>query len=283
MWAPASRSGRVGLGVAIALSASLLLFFLLPLVYLFWYVGWGGLAAAVSNAGFVVSIEFTLFASGIAVGLGLLGGIPLGYLLARYRFRGRSIVESVVLLPVVIPHLIVGIALLLLLAPTGPLGPLVTDSGLRVFDGIWGVVLVMVYVGASYVVLSSQLAFRAIDSDVIEASRAHGATPGEVFATVTLPQAARGILTGSLLMWARGVSEVGGFLILAYAVYPGSPWFGPVTNPASVYIYNLYGISGLEGAASASCLLVLVALAIFVAVRLIDRAGLYTPRGGWFS
>ncbi len=276
-------SRPIGPTVAAVLSASLLALFVLPLVALFVYVGLGGLTAAGENSGFIVAIEFTLLASGIAVGLGLLTGVPLGYLLARYRFRGRTLVESIVLLPVVIPHLVVGIALLLLFEPTSPLGQLTHSLGIPIFDAIWGVVLVMVYVGASYIVLSSQLAFQAVDPEVVESARSLGATPGEAFVTVTLPQSARGIATGALLMWARGVSEVGGFLILAYAISPSPPWFGPVTNTASIYIYNLYSISGLPGAAAASCLLVLVALAIFVAVRLLDHSGLYTPRGGWLS
>ena len=275
--------GPVGPAVAAILSASLLALFVLPLVALFVYVGFGGLAAAWTNTGFLIAIEFTLLASGIAVGLGLATGVPLGYILARYRFRGRTLVESIVLLPVVIPHLVVGIALLLLFEPSSPLGRVTAALGIPIFDAIWGVVLVMVYVGASYVVLSSQLAFRSVDPEVVESARSLGASPGEAFATVTLPQSARGIATGALLMWARGVSEVGGFLILAYAISPSPPWFGPVTNTASVYIYNLYSISGLPGAAAASCLLVLIALAIFVGVRLLDHSGLYTPRGGWLS
>ncbi|MCL4308976.1 MAG: ABC transporter permease [Candidatus Thermoplasmatota archaeon] len=283
MVAPSAR-GSVGSFVGAVLSASLILLFVLPLVVLFLYVGWSGFVQEATNDGFLTSIRFTLLASGIAVGLGLLTGVPLGYVLARYRFRGRSFVESAVLLPVVIPHLVVGIALLLLFAPDGPVGRFMAGLGLPVFDAIWGVVLVMLYVGASYVVLASQLAFRAVDPEVVDTARSLGASPGEAFATVTLPQSARGIATGALLMWARGVSEIGGFLILAYAIEPSPPWFGPPTAPASVYIYDLYQSSGgLEAAAAASCVLVLVALAIFLAVRLVDRAGLYTPRGGWLS
>ncbi len=279
-----SPRGAVGPVVAALLGASLLALFVLPLVVLFLYVGWDGFVGAASNAGFLTSIRFTLLASGIAVGLGLLTGVPLGYLLARYRFRGRTLVESIVLIPVVIPHLVVGIALLLLFAPDGPVGQFAARLGFPVFDAIWGVVLVMLYVGASYVVLSSQLAFGAVDPEVVDSARSLGASPGEAFATVILPQSARGIATGALLMWARGVSEIGGFLILAYSIAPSAPWFGPTTSPASVYIWDLYQSSaGLEPAAAASCVLVLVALAIFLAVRLLDRTGLYTPHGGWLS
>ncbi|MFI5413755.1 MAG: ABC transporter permease, partial [Candidatus Lutacidiplasmatales archaeon] len=268
--------------LAAVLSASLVGLFVLPVVALFFYAGGSGLAFAAGDSGFRTALEFTLLASGMAVGLGLLTGVPLGYVLARYRFPGRAVLESVVTIPIVIPHLVVGIGLLLLFAPNSPVGRFTAALGIPIFDAVWGVVLVMLYVGASYIVLTSQLAFRSVDEEVIEAARSLGAGPGEVFATVTLPAAARGILTGALLMWARGVSEVGGFLILAYAVYPTTPWNGPVTNAASVWIYNYWGIDP-TAAVGASALLVLVALAIFLAVRLLDRTGFAWARGGFFS
>ena len=265
-----------------ALSASLIALFVLPLAALFVDAGWSGLTVAAGDPAFQTAVEFTLLASGIAVGLGVLTGVPLGYLLARYRFPGRSVVESIVLVPVVIPHLVVGLALLLLLAPTAPVGAVVAHLGIPVFDAPAGVVLVMIYVGASYVVLSSELAFRSVDQDLVEAARSLGASPAEVFLSVTLRASARGIITGALLMWARGVSEVGGFLLLAYAVAPSFPWPGPVTNTASVFIFNYYGIAP-TAAVGFAAVLVLISLAIFLGVRFLDRSGLGWARGGWFS
>jgi len=276
------RSAIAARTIAGVLSASLVGLFVLPVVALFFYAGGSGLAFAAGDAGFRTALEFTLLASALAVALGLLTGVPLGYVLARYRFPGRRILESIVTIPVVIPHLVVGIGLLLLFAPNSPVGRFAAALGIPIFDAVWGVVLVMLYVGASYVVLTSQLAFRSVDEEVLEAARSLGAGPGEAFATVTLPAAARGILTGALLMWARGVSEVGGFLILAYAVYPSPPWNGPVTDAASVWIYNYWGIDP-TAAVGASALLVLVALAIFLVVRLLDRTGFAWARGGFFS
>jgi len=278
----AGRKSPVVPIVAGALSASLLALFVLPLVALFADAGWSGLVAAAGDRAFQTTVEFTLLASGLAVGLGVLTGVPLGYVLARYRFPGRSVVESLVLVPVVIPHLVVGLALVLLLAPSAPLGAVVAHLGIPVFDATAGVVAVMLYVGSSYVVLSSELAFRAVDEELLESARSLGASPAEAFLSVTLPSAARGIVTGALLMWARGVSEVGGFLILAYAVYPSFPWSGPVTNTASVFIFNFYGIAP-SAAIGFAAVLVLVSLAIFLGVRLLDRSGLAWARGGWFS
>ena len=268
--------------VAGALSASLVGLFVLPLAALFADAGASGLVAAAGDRAFQTAVEFTLLASGVAVGLGVLTGVPLGYLLARYRFPGRSVLESVVLVPVVIPHLVVGLSLVLLLAPSQPLGAVLAHLGIPVFDATAGVVLVMLYVGSSYVVLSSELAFRAVDEELLEAARSLGASPAEAFLSVTLPSAARGIVTGALLMWARGVSEVGGFLIIAYAVYPSFPWSGPVTNTASVFIFNFYGIDP-SAAIGFAAVLVLVSLGIFLGVRFLDRSGLAWARGGWFS
>jgi ABC-type sulfate transport system permease component len=277
-----SRSKWAARTLAGVLSASLVGLFVLPLVALFFYAGWGGLSFAIESGGFRTALGFTLLASGLAVALGLVTGVPLGYALARFQFPGKRVVESIVTIPVVVPHLVVGIALLLLFAPTGPVGRLTASLGIPIFDAVWGVVLVMMYVGSSYVILTSELAFRSVDEEVLEVARSLGAGPAEAFATVTLPSAARGILTGALLMWARGVSEVGGFLILAAAIYPSFPWNGPVTQPASVWIFNYWGIDP-AAAAGASAVLVLVALAIFLGVRFLDRSGLGWVRGGWFS
>jgi len=279
---PGTRRPPVVPIVAGLLSASLIALFVLPLAALFADAGASGLVAAAGDRAFQTSVEFTLLASGVAVGLGVVTGVPLGYLLARYRFPGRSAVESIVLVPVVIPHLVVGLALLLLLAPTAPLGVAVARLGIPVFDATAGVILVMLYVGASYVVLSSEIAFRSVDEELLESARSLGASPTEAFLSVTLPSAARGIVTGALLMWARGVSEVGGFLILAYAVAPSFPWSGPVTNTASVFIFDYYGIAPSAAVGFAS-VLVLISLAIFLGVRFLDRSGLAWARGGWFS
>lgn len=278
----ARRPLPVGPIVTGVLSASLVGLFVLPLVALFVDAGGSGLLAAAGDRAFQTTVGFTLLASAIAVGIGVVTGVPLGYLLARYRFRGRSLLESIVLVPVVIPHLVVGLSLLLLLEPSAPLGRLVARAGIPVFDATAGVVLVMLYVGSSYVVLSSQAAFRAVDPELIEAARSLGATPTEAFLSVTLPAAGRSILTGALLMWARGVSEVGGFLVFAYAVYPGFPWPGPVTSPSSVFIFEYYGIDP-SAAIGFAAVLVLVSLAIFLGVRLLDRTGLGWVRGGWFA
>jgi molybdate/tungstate transport system permease protein len=270
----ARRGGRLDAafrGLSLVTSGSLVLLLVLPLVALLASAPAGGLLQAAGNPAVLASLGFTLLASAMALLVSVVLGVPLGYVLARRSFRGKSIIESLVTLPIVLPHLIAGLALLLLFAPDSPVGALAARAGFPVFDTIWGVVLVMVYVSASYTVLASQAAFHAVGDDLVEVSRSLGASPRTAFATVTLPIAFRGISAGAVLSWARSVSEIGGFLILAYTVYPAPPYGGPVTAPVSVYVYNLYQMGDLPGATAVASLLVLVAFLLFLLVRLGER------------
>jgi molybdate/tungstate transport system permease protein len=262
------------------LSGSLLLLFLLPIYALFTYAPPSQILAAATNPVVGEAIWLTFFASGIAVLAAVVFAIPLGYLLARRSFRGRSLVEAVVALPVVVPHLLVGLGLFFLLIPGTPLYRFTTAIGFPVYDTIWGVVLVMVFVSAPYTVLAADLSFRAIDSRVLEAARSLGAGPATAFLTVSFPLALRGIVAGLLLTWARAVSEIGGILILAYTVYPGGPYNGPVTSTLSVLVYNLFQNGNLSEAAAVSSVFLLIAFVLFVLVRVGERAGWVPWRRG---
>ena len=274
------KTGPFWVALEVALSGSLLLLFLLPIFALFTYAPVSRIVAAAGNVEVREAIWVTLYASGIAVLASALLAIPLGYLLARKRFFGRAVVESVVGLPVVVPHLMVGLGLFLLILPGSPLYSFTNAIGFPVYDTIWGVVLVMAVVSAPYTVLASQLSFEAVDGRVLESARSLGAGPGTTFLTVTLPVALRGIVAGLLLTWARAVSEIGGILILAYAIYPGGPYNGPVTSTISVYIYNLFQQGDLSDAAAVSSLFLIIAFALFLAVRLAERTGWVPWRRG---
>jgi molybdate/tungstate transport system permease protein len=261
------------------LSASLLLLFLLPLYALFAYAPSKILEYA-TNPAVDAALWLTFYASAITLLIAVVFAIPLGYVLARRKFPGRSVVESVVALPVVVPHLLVGLGLFILLLPGSPAYRFTTWLGFPVYDTIWGVVLVMAFVSAPYTVLASDLSFRAIDDRMLEAARSLGAGPATTFLTVSFPLAFRGILAGLLLTWARAVSEIGGLLILAYEVLPGGPYNGPVTSTISVLVYNLFQSGNLQGAAAVSSVFLLIAFVIFLAVRLAERTGWVPWRRG---
>lgn len=280
---PARRRRHDGLPwlvLQLVLSGSLLLLFLLPLYALFTYAPLSEIVSSAGDPAVDAALWLTFFASGIAVLAAIVFAIPLGYLLARRSFRGRSLVEAVVALPVVVPHLLVGLGFFLLVLPGSPLYRFTTAIGFPVYDTIWGVVLVMVFVSAPYTVLASDLSFRAIDGRVLEAARSLGAGPATAFLTVSFPLALRGIVAGLLLTWARAVSEIGGILILAYTVYPGGPYNGPVTSTLSVLVYNLFQGGNLAGAAAVSSVFLLIAFVLFLLVRLGERSGWVPWRRG---
>jgi molybdate/tungstate transport system permease protein len=264
----------------LALSASMLLLFILPIVALFTYAPPAQLLAAWNNKAVQAAIWFTLLASGIAVLAAVLFAIPLGYILARRRFPGRSVVEAVVALPVAVPHLLVGLGLFFLVLPGSLLYRLTTQLGFPIYDTIWGVVLVMVFVSAPYTVLAADLSFRAVDARVLEAARSLGAGPVTAFLTVTFPLALRGIVAGLLLTWARAVSEIGGILIIAYTVYPGGFYNGPVTSTVSVLVYDLFQNGNLKEAAAVSSVFLLIAFTLFLLVRFGERSGWLPWRRG---
>jgi ABC-type sulfate transport system permease component len=274
------RTGPYWLALQLVLSGSLLLLFLLPIYALFTYAPPQRIVTDAGNPAVAAALWLTFFASGIAVLAAVVFAIPLGYLLARRSFRGRSVVESLVALPVVVPHLLVGVGLFFLLVPGSPLYRFTTAIGFPVYDTIWGVVLVMVFVSAPYTVLAADLSFRAVDGRVLEAARSLGAGPATAFLTVTFPLALRGIVAGLLLTWARAVSEIGGILILAYTVYPGGPYNGPVTSTLSVLVYNLFQAGDLADAAAVSSVFLLIAFVLFFLVRLGERSGWVPWRRG---
>jgi molybdate/tungstate transport system permease protein len=267
------RTGPYWLALQLALSGSLLLLLILPIVALFTYAPVSRIVAAAGNVYVREAVWLTLYASGIAVLASALLAIPMGYLLARRKF-------PLVALPVAVPHLMVGLGLFLLVLPGSPLYQFTNAIGFPVYDTIWGVVLVMAVVSAPYTVLASQLSFEAVDARILEAARSLGAGGGTTFVTVTLPIALRGIIAGLLLTWARAVSEIGGILILAYTIYPGGPYNGPVTNTISVYIYNLFQAGDLADAAAVSSVFLLIAFALFLVVRIGERSGWLPWRRG---
>ncbi|MDE1837496.1 MAG: ABC transporter permease [Euryarchaeota archaeon] len=273
------RSGAIGGWASILPSASvaglagvLVVLLLLPLFALLTSVPPMAILRAAGSPAVEVSLGFTVLASLLALAGSVVFGLPLGYVLARRRFPGREVIESIVLLPLVLPHLIAGLALLMVFGPDAPLGRFLATLGIPVWDTIWGVVAVMGYVSTSYVVSASMTAFRAVDPEMVGVARTLGASRGDVFLQITLPLSLRGILGGMGLSWARSLSEIGGLLVLGYTVYPWPAGANqPVWNPISVLIFETYQISPPQALAMAA-LLLLFALSAFLGMRVLEWA-----------
>ncbi len=266
--ATSARSPRVtGMFHAVLwlLGGLLIAFIALPLLRLVTTSSAGSLAHALGDtdlrSALLLSVQDAVITAAIATAL----GVPLAYLLARQPFRGRGLVQALVDLPLAVPHTVAGIALLFVFGRTGWLGAPAEHVGISFYGTQAGIVAAMLFVSAPFAVNSTRVALEGIDPGLERAARSLGATPAHAFRRVTLPLAARGVLTGAVLVYARSISEFGAVVILAY--YPAT---------APVQIYTLFLTSGLTDSASAAVLLLVVSLATFLVLRTLASGWLLT-------
>jgi len=198
-------------------------------------------------------------------------GVPLALLLAR-EFPGQQLVESLVDLPLVVPHSVAGLAILFGFGKGGAF------PQLEILGTVLGMVLAMTFVSAPFAVNAAREAFEAVPTRVEWAARTLGANRFETFRRVTAPLAWRGVLTGGVLAWARAVSEFGAVAIVAYSVeFFYLPEGESLTaQHAPVFIYNTYLSAGLEESGAVATLLLALSAAIFLLVRTIAY-----DDGGW--
>jgi molybdate/tungstate transport system permease protein len=238
------------------LGSLLLVFVLLPLAGMLFSPPPASLAQALGDPEVVQSITLTFGASLLATFLTVLGGVPLAYLLARRRFPLRRAVESIIDLPVVIPHTTAGIALLVVFGSQGLLGKPLAVVGINFVDSLAGITTAMAFVSLPYLVSLSRQAFSAVSTELEQAAFVDGASPFQVFWRVSLPLARRGVIGGILMMWARGISEFGAVVILAY-----HPKIVPVL------VFELFQGFGLSAAQPVAVILVIVVLILFILLR----------------
>jgi len=262
---PPGRKGwrlEAGLIAFSGLSSLLVLFLVLPIIAL--YLGLepsvlGDLLGNPALRGEVVGgFKVALLASAAAVALLLALGIPLAYLLARYSFPCKRILEGIVDVPLALPHVVAGVMLLEAYGARGPAGPLLERVHLVVEDHFLGVVLVMAFVSAPLLVDTVKVGFQAVPESLEAVARTLGASRLRAFKDIALPLAARSIVAGSLLAWARGLSEVGALLVVAY--YP---------KTVNILILEYLSIYGLPYAVALSALYAALALAIFASLRVV--------------
>jgi len=238
------------------LGGLLLLFILAPLGMTLLGTTPAQFVQALTDAEVMRSIGLTFLAAGIATMLALVTGVPLAYLLARRKFRGKGLIEAVVNLPVIIPHTAAGVALLLVLGRHGLFGRWLAPLGLTFTDNVAGIVAGMLFVSLPFLVNMSRESFALVDEELERVALADGATLGQAFLYVTLLLAWRGVMAGAVMMWARGISEFGAVVILAYH---------PKIVPVLVY-ERLQGF-GLSAAQPVAALLILVAILTLLVVR----------------
>ncbi|MFJ6214725.1 ABC transporter permease [Streptomyces sp. NPDC092296] len=252
--APAAGRGRAPL--PLLLPALLGLGFLvLPLVGLLVRAPWRTLPQHLASAGVWQALRLSLVTATAATAVALVLGVPLAWLLARTRFPGRRVVRALVTLPLVLPPVVGGVALLLALGRNGLVGRWLDSSfGITLPFTTAGVVVAEAFVAMPFLVISVEGTLRAADPRYEEAAATLGASRFTAFRRVTLPMIAPGVAAGAVLAWARALGEFGATITFA-GNFPGRTQ----TMPLSVYL-------ALQSDPDSAIALSLVLLAVSVAV-----------------
>ncbi|MET8308551.1 ABC transporter permease [Micromonospora sp. NPDC005173] len=253
------RRGRVP--AALLIPAGLgLLFLILPLAGLVVRAPWTTLPQRLTEPGALTALRLSVQTATLATVLCLLLGVPLAWLLARVEFPGRRLVRALVTVPLVLPPVVGGVALLLVFGRRGLLGGwLDATFGITLPFTTAGVVLAEAFVAMPFLVIAVEGALRATDNRYEEAAATLGAGRWTTFTHVTLPLVAPGLAAGAVLCWARALGEFGATITFA-GNYPGRTQ----TMPLAVYLALE---TDLESAMVLSLVLLIVSVGILAALR----------------
>jgi molybdate transport system permease protein len=251
-------AGAAGVVVVAALAAAL---FLLPLLGLLWRAPWSGLWRDLTAPAAVTALRLSLLCSLWAAVLAVTIGLPLAWVLARVPFPGRRLARALVLVPLVLPPVVGGVALLLAFGRRGLVGQLLDQwFAIRLPFTTAGAVLAEAFVAMPFFVITAEAAFRNADRRYEDAARTLGAGSWIVFRRVTLPLTWPALGAGALLAWARALGEFG-----ATITFAGNAPERTTTIPLQVYV--LLESGQLDSAIALSLVLLAVSVGILGLLR----------------
>ena len=241
-------------------------FLLIPLIALLIRAPWRGLGRLLSDPDVFAALRLSLECASIATAISLVVGVPLAWVLARVSFPGRRLLRALVTLPLVLPPVVGGLALLLALGRNGVIGQYL-DSwfGITLPFTTAGVVVAETFVALPFLVVTVEGAFRSFDRDLEEAAATLRASRLTIFRRITLPLIGPSLLAGTALCWARALGEFGATITFAGNL-PGTTQ----TMPSKIYLALQ---TDPEAAIALSLVLLLVAVTIMVALRERLRGG----------
>jgi len=231
-------------------------FILLPMIQMMAAPSFSALKEAFENRDVLRSIWLSMYTAGMAALISFIFGTPLAYFLARNDFPGKRLVESIIDLPIVIPHPVVGIAILSVAGKNHWLGRIFSQLGIRIMGSVTGITMVMTFVGIPFYVNAVKEGFEGISPRLENVSRSLGASMSGTFLRITFPLAWRSMLVGIIMCAARAISEFGAVVIVAY-----HPMIAPVL------IYERFESFGLKYSQPVAVWLVFLCLTLFSLLR----------------
>ncbi len=248
---PAALFALAGIGAAL---------FLLPIIGLVGRTPWSDLPSLLTSDIVLDALRLSLIASVGATAISAVLGLPLAFVLARVEFKGRSVVRALVLLPLVLPPVVGGAALLFALGRRGVIGePLYSMTGIVLPFSTWGVLVAVTFVAMPFLVITVEGALRNLDQRYEDAASTLGAGRWTVLRRVTLPMIWPSVVAGFALTWARALGEFG-----ATVTFAGSLQGRTQTLPIAVFIALE---TDRDTAIAVSVIMVAVSMAVLVLLR----------------
>ena len=244
----------------VPLAAVAVVFVTMPFVALLQRAPWTNLGELVRRPVVTDALRLSMTTAFAATATALVLGIPLAWILARTRFPGRSLARALVILPMVMPPVVGGAALLFAFGRRGLLGGPVYDStGFLLPFSIWGVIAANTFVAMPFLVITVEAGLRSADTRYEDAAATLGASRWTVFRRITIPHVAPSIIAGAVLCWARALGEFG-----ATVTFAGNLQGRTQTMPLAVFLALE---SDREAAIALSLVLIVVSLAVLVPLR----------------
>jgi molybdate transport system permease protein len=252
------------LGIFWLIFASVLLFLLLLMIGLFSYSDAQTLMDVIKEREFHFAIQFTLWTSLLATCLAALVALPCGYILARYQIPGRVLFDTLLDIPIVLPPLVSGIALLIFFGPFA--GEHLARVGIDVVFSASGVVVAQCFIATPYAIKTFKQAFESIDLRMEKVARTLGFSPLGVFIKVSLPLAKNGLIGGTMMAWTRALGEFGATAMLAGITRMK-------TETLSVAVFLNMSIGDIKFAMATEIIMLFIALILLITVKMVLRNG----------
>ncbi len=264
-----SRSVLPGFGLSLGITCTYLgLMVLLPLATVFTRsadLSWADFWATISNPRVVASYRVTFGASFVAALVNTVFGLLVAWVLVRYRFPGRRIVDAMVDLPFALPTAVAGIALTTLYTPNGWVGQYLEPFGIKVSYTWLGITVALIFIGLPFVVRTVQPVLDDLEVEVEEAAASLGARRWQTFLRVVLPTVAPALLTGFALAFARAIGEYGSVVFISGNM-PMKTEIGPLLIITKLEQYDY------AGATAVALVMLLVSFVLLLAINLLQWA-----------
>ena len=221
----------------------------------------GSLLAALGMGVVADALILSLVTTAVSLVVMVVIGTPLALVLARRRFRGQVLLETVIDLPIVLPPSVAGLALLLVFGRRGLLGSTLEVFGIELPFTTAAVVIAQVFVAAPFFIRSARTGFASVDHDLEDAARVDGASERQLFAWITMPLASAALAAGLVMSWARALGEFGATIMFAGNVQGH-------TQTLPLAVYGEFQAGNLDTSIAAAAILALAAFGVLIAVRI---------------